>query len=633
MNQQKPATPEDPAKRYFSAFPALSDQSAKSFSHQTTSWPRVDTKQKSQTETGTESTNSNPCASTTSVPSKKKPKRKRTTESTMASTSSNQMNARTTKPSASNIKPATHGNNRGQINKNQLRKNVPEWDTDFDGAWEMGRDLIREFVIKQNNRNRSISESEAKNFASLDDLENDKTNCANQIENEQFDSMQDNDDKMDNTLDENDDEANLMRVAAAATSVLFDKNSFDMAGSMNAYANAVNVPDSGTFSSTSNVMDSGLMMLMNDKAIIHSEGYSTPDTLSSLNELAPRRLYERDVSNESINCAGISKASLNDIDTGSDCVDSGCDENNYLAAFEAKFDHSVEALWNDCKQEEAISTGATNCVAQPHNSFWFDYYRSGNENEQPHNPAAVANKFNDFSQMAQQATYFMQNMNSKIPFVSVQPNSLTSNGSSIGGVGLTASIWSDNPINTEDDVSFYANAKLFEKKYAKQATQSMNVSRLIFNFPFGLHTNVSIYVYSRLQYNLTDRESGSNINVPNMSAMMGQPSDIDIGNSETSNFSKWSDDSFETPFVPIQKAVSVGPQKKQENEIRRNLFGNSYFNEYSSSSQTVMDNTNSGSAIAQNELSSSLAECSFGQKPTGEFNSTVRDHFNLNSTL
>lgn len=410
----------------------------------------------------------------------------------MASTSTNQVNARATKPSAG-MKPATNGNTRGQIHKHQLKKNVPEWDTDFDGAWEMGRDLIREFVMKQNNRNRSISESEAEKFASFDDAGSDRRNCANQ--NEQFDSMKDYDDKMSHTLDGNGDEANLMRVAAAATSVLFDENSFDMAGSMNAYANAVSVQDSGILSSTSNVIDSGLMMLMNDKAIIHSEGYSTPDTLSSLNEMAPRRLYERDVSDESINCAGISKASLNDIETGSDCVDSGCDENNYLAAFEAKFDHSVEALWNDCKQEEAISTGA-NCGAQPVNSFWFDYYRSGNENELSHNPATIANKLNDFSQMTQTASYFMQNMNSKIPFVAVQPNSVTSNGSSIGGVGLTASIWSDNPNNTEDDVSFYANAKLWEKKYAKQATQPMNVRILLF-FSSALDVSfVTVFSYT-----------------------------------------------------------------------------------------------------------------------------------------
>lgn len=100
---------------------------------------------------------------------------------------------------------------------------------------------------------------------------------------------------------------------------------------------------------------------------------------------------------------------------------------------------------------------------------------------------------------------------------------------------------------------------------------------------------------------------------------MGQPSDIDIGNSETSNFSKWSDGSFEMPFVPIRKEVSVDPQKKQDNKIRRNLFGKSYFNECSSSAP-MMDNINSsGSAIAQNELS--LAECSFGQKQNGAFHS------------
>lgn len=402
--------------------------------------------------------------------------------------STNQTNSRATKSTAHAKVVASNstGNNRAHGSKMQTKKNLPEWDTDFDGAWEMGRDLIREFVMKQNNRNRSISESDAGKFMSLDQDTYNRLNCAN--ENDQVDmgnhelSVKDFDAKNDeNGSIGNDDEADLMRVAAAATSALFGKNNFDMAGSMNAYTNALNVPDSGTLSSTSTVMDSGLLMLINDKAIVRSEGYSTPDTLSSWNEIAlscdlkNRRLYEREVSNESINCAGLTKACINDIETSSDCVDSGCDENNYLAAFEAKFDHSVEALWNDCKQEETFTT-VSNAEIQPLNSFWFDYYRNNVDTQPSQGSAYSADKLNEFPSINQPVAFLMQNMHGKNPFSAAQPNSLNSNESSVGGMGLTTSIWSDNPNNSEDDVSFYANAKLWEKKYAKQAAQSLNVS-------------------------------------------------------------------------------------------------------------------------------------------------------------
>lgn len=50
--------------------------------------------------------------------------------------------------------------NANQTKSNQRKKPADMWDTDFDGAWEMGRDLIREFVLKQNNRNR-ISECDS----------------------------------------------------------------------------------------------------------------------------------------------------------------------------------------------------------------------------------------------------------------------------------------------------------------------------------------------------------------------------------------------------------------------------------------------------------------------------------------
>lgn len=46
-----------------------------------------------------------------------------------------------------------------KISGNQRNCSSPTWDTDFEGSWEMGRDLIKEFLMKENNRNRSTSES------------------------------------------------------------------------------------------------------------------------------------------------------------------------------------------------------------------------------------------------------------------------------------------------------------------------------------------------------------------------------------------------------------------------------------------------------------------------------------------
>lgn len=119
--------------------------------------------------------------------------------------------------------------------------------------------------------------------------------------------------------------------------------------------------------------------------------------------------------------------------------------------------------------------------------------------------------------------------------------------------------------------------------------------------------NYFCFFFYFIQFNSIDCHPQSNLNVPNVNSKMGQSSNVDIDNYENSNFSKWSDCSFETPFVPIQRDVSVGPQKKQEDKIRRNLFGNSYFNDQSSSSQMMK----SGPVKAQNEPNG--AERIFGQ--------------------
>lgn len=57
-----------------------------------------------------------------------------------------------------NIRKSSCG---GVTSSNRYRSSSPFWDTDFEGCWEMGRDLIKEFIVKQNNRNRSTSESAA----------------------------------------------------------------------------------------------------------------------------------------------------------------------------------------------------------------------------------------------------------------------------------------------------------------------------------------------------------------------------------------------------------------------------------------------------------------------------------------
>lgn len=400
------------------------------------------------------------------------------------------MNASTSMNSKANAKatkPSMHGknanaiatiantiNNRSNVGgKTQTKKKAADvWDTNFDGAWEMGRDLFREFVLKQNNRNRSISDCETgtvQSMVSLNEVNDQKMYAVNGID-------------VDYSLDVKCDafdvaEENLRRTAAAATAALFGEQV-----DLNAFA--MNLPDSGTFSTTSTVTDSSLFGGANtDKMLIRSEGYSTPDTLASWNEqeasvytLAPRRLYERDVSTESINCTGIAK--MADVEYGSDCVDSGCDESLHLAAFEAKFDQNVEALWNDCKADDAIAMNAAD--VQPMHSIWFNYYRNAIDN-QPRQVYAN-DQLAEFTAQSQMAVASVDRhamgTNNWNAF-----NADTKSTANSSGLGLATSIWADNPSNQEDDVSFYANARMWEKSQ-KALGQPINVGVLF------LSTNV-----------------------------------------------------------------------------------------------------------------------------------------------
>lgn len=73
-------------------------------------------------------------------------------------------------------------------------------------------------------------------------------------------------------------------------------------------------------------------------------------------------------------------------------------------------------------------------------------------------------------------------------------------------------------------------------------------------------------------------------------------SNFDIGNYENSSFSKWSD--TEIPFGSNQ-SDAMSPHKKQDEKIRNNLFGNSYFCNYQSSQP--MNNSTNGQIMASTE--------------------------------
>lgn len=94
---------------------------------------------------------------------------------------------------------------------------------------------------------------------------------------------------------------------------------------------------------------------------------------------------------------------------------------------------------------------------------------------------------------------------------------------------------------------------------------------------------------------------------------------FDIGNYESANFSKWSD--TEIPALPTQSdqdVVDHCPLNLNENEekIRKNLFGNSYFYNYQSSQRATGNNNSTSGGL--NATTMENAEFSFGRAKNGE---------------
>lgn len=555
-NMKENSSLEDPAKRYYRAFPALSkditgtnfptlSSTERSSAIKSLSWPTTASAQ------STFKSSSGGVIIPNSITGIKKKPRRRRVNTTMTSASGPNTGSKATAP----FSRVTANNNRGQS-----RKTTSCWDTDFDGAWEMGRDLIREFVMKQNNRNRSISESEACNFFELDDGIRNKEVMAADAGGLATGTLV----EPSSNMDEDD---NLMQVAAAATTSIFNQNiGYNQRLNIN-----INSADSGSFSASSNITDTSILMLGN---VIRSEGYATPDTMSAFKEAsgppAPRRLYEREVSNESINAIsananGIPSSVTTNIDTNSD-------ESNHLAAFKAKFNRNVEALWDDTNKDENQTLTNVDPNKQPSTgndqSFWFNYYKHRYNGDEP--PTNVSTGFVSMYPTggSEKSQYQDLHALSSLPNIKSSNPEKHSNLNQVydvtvsntgGGMNLTASIWSDNIANNESDVSFYANAAASWEKTstAKKTEQAFKM-------------------------NFMNTEDNRNITADEYSTI-GPSMETAICGYDKSNFSKWSDCTFETPFVPtIGREPSITTQQSNAEKIRKNMFENSYFSDFKS---------------------------------------------------
>ncbi|XP_036318986.1 serine-rich adhesin for platelets-like [Rhagoletis pomonella] len=203
----------------------------------------------------------------------------------------------------------------GASGKSKRSASPAYWDTDFEGCWEMGRDLIKEFITRQNrnSRNRSTSESAvaykkkstteeraALRNATIDySSANEKAlTDGNRLQNKNHATGQSSDIECDKT-----------RTTKVVTPILppvdisfCDYDDYD-----------------DTLASVSELTHDGPLVSL-----------ATADGAADLATVNAKRLYEREL-----------------IPT-----DAKSDEQLDFAQFEAKFNSSVEALWKDAGSDE-----------------------------------------------------------------------------------------------------------------------------------------------------------------------------------------------------------------------------------------------------------------------------------------
>lgn len=468
---QDTSNQEDPAKRYYQAFPALSNDS---IARSAISWPRADKQLADENDQSDDKSNN--------IESnlRKKSKRKRSTNISMSSQPKSTSNTNKAL-SARSIEKDLRGRQKNMLTKGGKKDRMDCWDTNFDGAWEMGHDLIREFIMNQNKKN--IQGFENKRKIIVDGAKPaDVRQC-------QFDEINGK-----NLATSDEEEINLMKVAAACS--VFIGTQFSDGG------HSANASDAGMFSSISD----NVSLFTADKGI-------SPETMSCLNEMDPmaaslqRRLYEREASMESINRPNEREN----------------DESTNLAAFEAKFNRSVEALWDN---EDAVDSSMNlgNNLNQLSNDmddakthqFWQNYYKHQYK-QNVEDPIETMMTSRMIIEPQQSIGYGPSSAHLSLPFYGqTKTNDFPSllagcdplgdknapmridtvfgpnpNPSAVGGMSLTASIWSDVPHTAQDDVSFYMNSKQLENDCGPKDSQL----KVCLNFP-DIFPDFQFHIYN-----------------------------------------------------------------------------------------------------------------------------------------
>ncbi|XP_037920279.1 uncharacterized protein LOC119657441 isoform X2 [Hermetia illucens] len=444
---------EDPRKRYYRAFPALSKEMEDSVwrsksNDKSLTWPTGNS--------GTSSANMVALNNTAGV--KRKNKRRR--------------NQSMNKTRAASARKNSYGGN-----------SSPTWDTDFEGNWEMGTDLIKEFLMSQKNRNRSISESDATSFRYEKNSEKRMKPATNEcIKSAKISNL--NGKPIKNSVADNLNKSSNLSCSSRRSSELVNKSGMP-----------------GNIIATKDANEA----VVENEDVMHA--YLPYEELISFKEFdnfskMARRLYQDEAA------FNIEKPSVKALQQ----------QQNDFAKFEAKFNSDVEALWKDNKNNEnsEMASAARDVKSQRNiDNFWTNYYNHH------YNKNNIGDKsirsFVDKSKAETSGVFYslphnfgkLANDNDR-SIEKVQDDDLPS-----VGVFLNDSIWSDNRKDYNEDDSFYGNC------WAPKSSEKGDVcDGKDFPNPF--------------------------------------------------NISKWSECSFETPFIPSNTSTST------EAVTGKSLYGSTY---------------------------------------------------------
>ncbi|TMW42117.1 hypothetical protein DOY81_012802 [Sarcophaga bullata] len=184
------------------------------------------------------------------------------------------------------------------------RNTSPAWDTDFKGCWEMGPDLIKEFLNRQNSNKRNRSDSN-----SMDQEEQIERKTSNEMSSKHGKPVMKRYIDLSFCCDDDDDDYNTQQ-------------------------------------------------LYSEEGVDYVDTDYDDNTLTSISELAmdsmnPKRLYQREGHLQNLVVGSVlvgNTDSDNTLDEASDSVDP-----IDFQQFKAKFNSSVEALWKDAESSNSMN--------------------------------------------------------------------------------------------------------------------------------------------------------------------------------------------------------------------------------------------------------------------------------------